>query len=364
MDKKILKRRTIRSEAASDSSDEDKGNKPVTRSQDSKKTPSQKKRGYKGKHQSPAEKKSEDLEFYETHSEEEDEVDSSKGERSGSPSATESLRGTPELSPGKKVKSKHSARLRDVVDNRQPPADTHKSGNGCIYFIIMFIAVAVAVAFFSQLIHTGHQTDLQQKMDNISVFKTKVEEMKKIFPSQIDKFWKTISSSMKRILSQPDPASPAVILLWVPKGFSVTASKFVKYFGKSVNSVYNIHSSNFIIDARELDKSSPAQEKLDLDQNLQQVLSQSRVVVVNHIEEITPLAVLLLHAYCDGDNAPYKNVSILLVLHSPDTDLSSKDVDRQLQQIWSGKIDKDEIPALISRVANNVAIIKNERDAN
>ncbi|KAK3587188.1 hypothetical protein CHS0354_016884 [Potamilus streckersoni] len=366
MDKRNLRRRPLRSAAASDSSDEGKDNKPFPRSKHSNKTPSPKKRGYKETRQSPAEKNSEDdLEIYETNSEEEDEVDSSNGDSSGSPSSHDSLHNTPEPSP-EKFKSKYSIKQRNQEDNRQPSTDSQKSVSGSKYCIMVIVVVIVAVIWFTQYSSTGSQTFMQQKMDNISLFKTKVEEMKKIFPSQIDKFWKTILSSMKHILSQPDPTYPAIILLWVPKGFSVTASKFVNYLGESINSVYNIHSSNFVIDASDLDKSTPSREKLDLDKNLQKVLSQSRVVVVNHLEEISPKAVLLLHAYCDGDNAPYKNVSIVLVLHSSqvDEDLSSKEVDRQLQEIWSGEMDSDEIPALISRVANNVAIVKNEQHAN
>jgi hypothetical protein len=41
-----------------------------------------------------------------------------------------------------------------------------------------------------------------------------------------------------------------------------------------------------------------------------------RSIAVDHFEQLSPRASLLFHGYCDGDNAPFKNVAIVFILHT------------------------------------------------
>jgi len=67
----------------------------------------------------------------------------------------------------------------------------------------------------------------------------------------------------------------------------------------------------------------------------------------------------MLHAYCDNENAPYKNVTILTTVQmsSPANANSIEDV---LGDAWS-ELGNDKLPALLSRVANNIAIVTSEQ---
>lgn len=69
-------------------------------------------------------------------------------------------------------------------------------------------------------------------------------------------------------------------------------------------------SSYLFYDAKRDSHLDPFTMKLILDDKLHQ-LQNSHVAVINNIEAIPGNASMILHGYCDNDNAPYKQVCLV-----------------------------------------------------
>ncbi|KAJ8300532.1 hypothetical protein KUTeg_022051 [Tegillarca granosa] len=189
------------------------------------------------------------------------------------------------------------------------------------------------------------------------------------FPSQNSKqFWQVLRAAIKRILTEEDPKYPAILLFAIPKdpSASLTGSCLAHHLTHQLNVFHGLENKAFIDIDKDLTHKSAAGDKKELDEKLINLygVRESKGVAVDHFEKLSPMASLLFHGYCDGDHAPYKNVSMVLVLHTDinqDNILTNKSaVDDFLQNLWAKELDGDKIPPLISRIANNVAIVTPE----
>jgi len=69
-----------------------------------------------------------------------------------------------------------------------------------------------------------------------------------------------------------------------------------------------------------------------------------------------------MHGICDNSNAPFKNIIIVIMLEVPSDEIEMTDdeiVEKTLYALWSD-ISIDTIASLLSRIANNVALVTTE----
>lgn len=250
---------------------------------------------------------------------------------------------------------------------KDPPSRTkrnessQKSGT-LIYILIAIVIVCVGVAYFSlQTSEQKAETKTEEKPSIFELFLPKFDKIKAKYPSQTQRFWRIIGSQMRRLLTEKEETYPAVVLLGVSIKDSEIGTCFSSDVVSALNDVYNSASSGYI-DISKLMKSpdDAAMIKLSLDEQLILNLENGRGVVLDHIEKLPAQAALLLHGYCDGDNAPYKQSAMFLGLHTKEVSKDQRDVDSILNELWEKELGSDEMPALRSRVGNSVAILSNE----
>ena len=217
--------------------------------------------------------------------------------------------------------------------------------------------------------------DVPVKLENaptlIETFMADMTRIKSRFPSQTTQFWKIVRVSLKRIIKENYPDYPAVLLLVVPLGSqsSKTGTCIAKQLTKIVNTLYNVTSAKIIDIPSDIGHTTPDDEKKDLDNQIKNSFENEhfRSIAVDHFEQLSPRASLLFHGYCDGDNAPFKNVAIVFILHT-NLDLKSLQgdptlIDKHLMELWSSSdspLDRDKIDPLLARVANNAAVVTAE----
>lgn len=63
--------------------------------------------------------------------------------------------------------------------------------------------------------------------------------------------------------------------------------------------MYDVHTSH--------KTDHPKALKIELDESLKN-LNETHAAVVHHIEEVPGQAAMIFHAYCDNENAPFKQV--------------------------------------------------------
>lgn len=234
----------------------------------------------------------------------------------------------------------------------------------CKTLILVFLAVLLIVIGFVLFFRTSFSEPVRQtsSSDYYQLFKPKLEAIKSHYPSQTTRFWRVVGSSLKRLLNEPEETYPSVFLFAISSSDSQVGTCISKDIVRTVNRFFNSSETGYI-NSTNFDLSDADKMKVSLQQRMDSVLDSAKGVVVDHIESIPAVAALLFHAYCDGDNAPYKRAVIILSLHSDKVRPNDEyGVENILNELWERDLGPDEMPALRSRIANNIAIISTEND--
>ena len=250
-----------------------------------------------------------------------------------------------------------------------------------IAVVICSIVIAVAgVLYVSdyKLVWTNQPLKTVNSSSNplvnpVENFKKEFKDLKSKFIAQDPDFWKRIKVPVLRVIRDEEPEYPAIVLLVVPKGESTskTATCFAKRYRSIINKVYTGEEKleKGYINVQKISKNSVEEFKYELDHEIKELFNSTKsevhTIVIDHIEALDPNVMLLFHGYCDGDHAPYKKAMFVFVLHTDlETEKASEDldktVDHHLLSLWGKNLDKDKIPPLIARVANNKALIQEE----
>lgn len=197
------------------------------------------------------------------------------------------------------------------------------------------------------------------------LFKTYEGHLMKLmdeFPHQDAMLWKKVKAASKSVLKSANPMQPAVILMASTNQASHTTKCLANKLADIVSSVYNLTGPSRIDGEDFLNhKSTMAKEKLD--QLLHNAFSQNKAAVLHSLHQIPAESSLILHSYCDNDHAPYKDVVIILTLPMMPQDQRVDDatVEQYLESVWREKIDNDKMGALLSRIANNIVEVREEK---
>ena len=242
----------------------------------------------------------------------------------------------------------------------EPAEDQPADGGGIFNILVVIGVIVVAVACYRLFYNPTPR--VPGELSAADIFLQDFKELKNSFPSQDARFWKIIGAQVKRVLSN-DSTYPAVILLGTPGGYEALGTCLAKRVISTLNNVVEM-SGKMYIDTASLDKGSPAKTKFDLDQNLKSIFDESKGAIIDNVENLPAKAALLLHGYCDGDNAPYKDVVLFLMLHTDlkQDKLNDKVVEKSLTDLWGSELGVDEMPALCARIANNIVILTPEED--
>ncbi|XP_077868748.1 torsin-1A-interacting protein 1-like [Saccoglossus kowalevskii] len=171
---------------------------------------------------------------------------------------------------------------------------------------------------------------------------------------------------MYSVTAKPLPKQPAIILLAAPPGVhdvvDAIAREVAASYPQSSQPPVNIHASQFADTTQ-----SDAKEQLDI--KLGNALGgESKSVVIFNLEKLPPNSLLIFYKYCDHETAPFKNAVIVFTVHLPDSFDSDDTIHRREQSVedflisnWLGRgsdhdMDQDKLGALLSRIANSIAI--------
>ncbi|XP_052091619.1 torsin-1A-interacting protein 2-like [Mytilus californianus] len=236
-------------------------------------------------------------------------------------------------------------------------------------FVACFLALVGVICF-----HISDETSTPPDNRNLlEKFNADMKDFQSMFPAQSRRFLKIIRVSLKRIIVENNPDYPAILLLVAPSGSksSATGTCIAKQLTKNMNTLFNVTSARVINIPNDIRHNNPDDEKKDLDNKIKDSFQHEHIrsLAVDHFEQLSPRASLLFHGYCDGDNAPFKNVAIVFILHTElDKDVLQQDsrlIDDHLRKLWSSSeypLDQDKIDPLIARVANNAAVITEEEN--
>ena len=241
--------------------------------------------------------------------------------------------------------------------NKEPASPMRLAG---ILLVVAFLLVILAI-----LIAPDEKPERKPFVLPI-IFENKIKELQSSFTNQTDRFWRILKNRGLAHLNNASPSQPLVLLLAAPPAAHSTVDCFAKKLAEGLDPEYKRMLAT--IDGRE-ERSYPGEDtKKKMDDLLKRRFKEGhRAALVHHLELLPPPSPLLFYSYCDDQNAPNKHVAIIFTVHmpvEPDASLEPKEaegtVEKYLADIVWAKEDKDAVAALLSRVADTVALMNGE----
>ena len=249
---------------------------------------------------------------------------------------------------------------QQASERRQVPSSMDKHHVPIILLIVAFMLIIVAIIFGSR------EPEIETDFDFPKIFANKIVELQSSFTNQTDRFWRILKNRGLAHLRNASPPQPLVLLLAATPAAHSTVECFARKLAEALDPKHKRMLAT--IDGRE-ERNYPgekAKKKMD-DLLIRRFNNGHRAALIHHLELLPPPSPLLFYSYCDDQNAPNKHVAIIFTVHlpvEPDASLEPKEAEGTVEkyladEVW-GKEDKDAIAALLSRVANTVALMNGE----
>ena len=255
-------------------------------------------------------------------------------------------------------------------DGKEAPSLMTRLINSCksgVIPLIIFLLVIIAAILLQLIIYPPPPPDSKPPDFNFAkIFANKIVELQSSFTNQTDRFWRILKNRGLAHLKNASPPQPLVLLLAAPPAAHSIVECFARKLAEALDPKHKRMLA--IIDGRE-ERSYPGEEtkkKMD-DLLIRRFKKGHRAALVHHLELLPPPSPLLFYSYCDDQNAPHKHVAIIFTVHmpeEPDASLVPKEaegtVEKYLADVVWAKEDKDAVAALLSRVADTVALMNGE----
>lgn len=210
------------------------------------------------------------------------------------------------------------------------------------------------------------EREMKGDFELVKVFGNGVDQLQLSFTNQTERFWRILKNRGLAHLRNNNPSQPLVFLLAAPP----SAHEWVDCLAtKLAEKLDPRHKRNLArIDGADEKGHLPDQIKKKMDVYLKQkFLNDHRVAVIHHLELLPPPSPLLFYSYCDDQNAPHKHVAIIFTVHLPEEpspSLSPKEAEGTVEKYLSKEVwlrdDMDAVAALLSRIADTVALMNGE----
>ena len=203
----------------------------------------------------------------------------------------------------------------------------------------------------------------QKEETTLTRFIEMMEGLKNKFPDQDRRLWKTFNATAKRIIIDEHPIQPAVFLIASTKSTYEEADCLALQFSRVITKAFQSYDPVYVNVSAEYRSITSADAKIVLERSLKNGFDGgSKSAVITNLEDLQGDTAMLLHAFCDNENAPYTKVVILFTIHIDENAITEGGVEEYLTKIWRKQLNIDDIGALLSRVANNIVIVRKESE--
>ncbi|XP_068689338.1 torsin-1A-interacting protein 1-like [Montipora foliosa] len=253
--------------------------------------------------------------------------------------------------------SKPDARPGQLPSEAERLSDIYKG----VAFLVLATLV-LAIAFFIG----PPQPEVKNDLDFVKIFESKLSILQSSFTNQTDRFWRILKNRGLAHLRSLEPRQPLVLLLAAPP----SAHDVVNCLATKLAELLDPRNKRNLAQVDGFkEKSNLGEEvKKAMDDLLEKKFKKGhRAALIQHLELLPPPSPLLFYSYCDDQNAPHKQVAIIFTVHlpkEPDLSLSAKEAEGAVETYLSDDVwvkeDQDAVAALLSRVADTVALMNGE----
>ena len=237
----------------------------------------------------------------------------------------------------------------------------------CVICVIVCVAAIAIFIGLPYLMQGSNDNDLvTERQSSLDIFQQKFDSFRLRFPAQTTRFWLTLKAAAKGLLKQANPSQPAVIVIAMHQSHSVTGKCIAEQFSNMISNVYNTDKVK-PIDATYMSSTAAKMMKQHIEDQMHHALGNSKAksLVFHHLENVPGEAAMMFHAFCDNENAPYKDAMLVFTLSIPESQWkpgveNDSLVEQVLTRLWEQDLDIDKYTALMSRVVRNAVYIRSE----
>jgi len=256
----------------------------------------------------------------------------------------------------------------NVMQGRIKTAQSLSFLNFCILIVLIILLAFVVVNLTT--VDSGFWSPSKRqppvKSDKevvVKHFTHGIDELRGAFPGQSERLWRIIEAATFPVIEEDNPSHPAVILLVTGKGSESVAECLAVRYAALVSKSFSA-ASHATFNCESYADSDPDDAKRQLDSVLTGAFDAgSKSGVVLQVEKFPGQAPMIFYRFADNDNAPYKDVAIVLTLTLESTDTGSEKDNvayNELRKVWGSSLDVDKVEPLLSRIGNSVAFVRPE----
>ena len=239
-----------------------------------------------------------------------------------------------------------------------------------IYYSVVILLVLAFIALVAAILLAPPEPEMKTDFDFPKIFENKLMELQSSFTNQTDRFWRIVKNRGLAHLRNADPHQPLVLfILAAPPA----AHGVVDCLARKLAEVLDPRNKRTLatIDGTKEKRFAGEKAKKKMDELLiNKFKAGHRAALIHHLELLPFPSPLLFYSYCHDKNAPYKHVAIIFTVHLPaelDASLSPSEAEGTVEKYLSSEVwareDQDAIAALLSYVADTVALMNGEPDS-
>ena len=254
------------------------------------------------------------------------------------------------------------------VDDTMPELPEQKHEHSCkklIKFSVLYCVAAVFVVLLVSWLNWAKLQSMKSGVNDDMPVSREVSfgKLRAEFPSQTPRLWRIMESATFPIIEEDKPTHPAVILLVAAKGSESVAECLARRYATLVTETLKA-AAHATFNCETYTDSDPDDAKRQLDSVLSRAFDAgSKSGVVLRVEKLRGPVAMIFYRFADNDNAPYKDVAIVLTLTLESTDTGSERDSvayDELRKVWGASLDTDKVEPLLSRIGNSVAFVQPE----
>ena len=253
--------------------------------------------------------------------------------------------------------------------NQNTPQPELPAGFKIICNSVVILLVLAFIALVAAILLAPSEPEMKTDFHVPKIFENKLVELQSSFTNQTDRFWRIVKNRGLAHLRNADPPQPLVLLLAAPPA----AHGVVDCLARKLAEVLDPRNKRTLatIDGTKEKRFAGEKAKKKMDEPLiNKFKAGHRAALIHHLELLPFPSPLLFYSYCHDKNAPYKHVAIIFTVHlpaEPDASLSPSEAEGTVEKYLSSEVwareDQDAVAALLSYVADTVALMNGEPDS-
>ena len=210
------------------------------------------------------------------------------------------------------------------------------------------------------------EREMKGDFELVKVFGNGVDQLQLSFTNQTERFWKNLRNPGLVHLRNKNPSRPLVFMLAAPP----SAHEWVDCLATKLAEMLDPRHERNLARIDGADKKGYPADQVEKEMNAYldgKFNDNHRVAVIRRLELLPPPSPQSFHSYCDNQDAPHKRVAIIFTVHLPEEpspSLSPKEAEGTVEKYLSKEVwlrdDMDAVAALLSRIADTVALMNGE----